>query len=108
VLLLEIVRLANAKYDARRLEEDGSLVIRSTDLLRFGFGKRKTGSDHAPSRNSSVSEPPTGGGSKPDEKGQLRSLLLVLTKAAKAQSRHPMQQARPGSWTARFEGIIRI
>ena len=41
VLLPEVERLANAKYDARRLEEDGGLLIRSTDLVRYGFEKRK-------------------------------------------------------------------
>jgi hypothetical protein len=88
VLLLEIVRLANAKYDAGRLEEDGSLVIRATDILRFGFENRKTRSDYAASRNDQL---PKGEGSKPDEKGLLRSLLSVVTKAAKAQSSHPMR-----------------
>jgi hypothetical protein len=37
VILPEIERLANAKYDAGRLEEDGGLLIRSTDLVRYGF-----------------------------------------------------------------------
>jgi hypothetical protein len=41
VLLLEIERLANAKYEAGRLEEDGGLLIRSTDLVRYGFQGRK-------------------------------------------------------------------
>lgn len=41
VLLPEIERLANAKYDARRLEEDGGLLIRSADLVRYGFERRK-------------------------------------------------------------------
>ena len=41
VLLLEIERLANAKYQAGRLEEDGGLLIRSSDLVRYGFQKRK-------------------------------------------------------------------
>jgi hypothetical protein len=41
VLLPEIERLANAKYDAGRLEEDGGLLIRSSDLVRYGFEKRK-------------------------------------------------------------------
>jgi hypothetical protein len=40
VLLPEIERLANAKYDARRLEEDGGLFIRPADLVRYGFEKR--------------------------------------------------------------------
>jgi hypothetical protein len=38
VLLPEIERLANTKYEAGRLEEDGGLLIRSTDLVRYGFG----------------------------------------------------------------------
>jgi hypothetical protein len=41
VLLPEIERLANAKYDAGRLEEAGGLLIRSTDLVRYGFQKGK-------------------------------------------------------------------
>jgi hypothetical protein len=41
VLLPEIERLANAKYNAGRLEEDGGLLIRSTDLVRYGFQKGK-------------------------------------------------------------------
>ena len=41
VLLPEVERLANAKYDARRLEEDGGLLIRPADLVRYGFEKRK-------------------------------------------------------------------
>jgi hypothetical protein len=36
VLLREIERLARAKYRPDRLE-DGALVIRSADLLRYGF-----------------------------------------------------------------------
>jgi hypothetical protein len=36
-LLQEIERLANAKSDAGRFEEDGALVIRDVDLLRYGF-----------------------------------------------------------------------
>jgi hypothetical protein len=36
-LLPEIERLANAKSSAGRFEEDGMLVIRTVDLLRFGF-----------------------------------------------------------------------
>jgi hypothetical protein len=36
-LLPEIERLANAKSDAGRFEEDGALVIRAVDLLRYGF-----------------------------------------------------------------------
>jgi hypothetical protein len=40
VLLPEIERLVNAKYDAGRIEKDG-LVIRSVDLLRYGFQRRE-------------------------------------------------------------------
>ncbi len=36
-LLLELERLANAKYDAGRFEENGWLVIWPADLLRYGF-----------------------------------------------------------------------
>jgi hypothetical protein len=36
-LLQEIERLVNAKSDAGRFEEDGVLVIRDVDLLRYGF-----------------------------------------------------------------------
>jgi hypothetical protein len=36
-LLPEIERLANAKSDAGRFEENGTLVIRTADLLRYGF-----------------------------------------------------------------------
>jgi hypothetical protein len=41
VLLAEIERLANAKCDAGRFEEDGRLLIRPVDLLRHGFGRRR-------------------------------------------------------------------
>jgi hypothetical protein len=37
VLLPEIERLANAKCDAGRFEENGWLVIRPVDLIRYGF-----------------------------------------------------------------------
>jgi hypothetical protein len=40
VLLPEIERLVNAKYDAGRFDEDGWIVVRSVDLLRFGFRAR--------------------------------------------------------------------
>jgi hypothetical protein len=39
-LLPEIERLANAKCDAGRLEENGCLVIWPVDLLRYGFQSR--------------------------------------------------------------------
>jgi hypothetical protein len=41
LLLLEIERLVNAKCDAGRFEEDGGLLIRPTDILRYGFRGRK-------------------------------------------------------------------
>ena len=37
VLIPELDRLAIAKYRAGRLEDDGGLVIRDSDLLRYGF-----------------------------------------------------------------------
>jgi hypothetical protein len=40
-LLPEIERLVNAKCDAGRFEEDGAVVIRPVDILRFGFQARK-------------------------------------------------------------------
>jgi hypothetical protein len=36
-LLPEIERLANAKFEAGRFEENGVLAIREVDLLRYGF-----------------------------------------------------------------------
>lgn len=39
-LLPEIERLANAKGQAGRFDEDGVLVIREIDLLRYGFETR--------------------------------------------------------------------
>lgn len=41
VLLPELERLVTAKYNAGRLEEDGWIVIRSADLLRYGFRARR-------------------------------------------------------------------
>jgi hypothetical protein len=41
VLLPEIERLANVKYDTGRFEEDGGILIQSADILRFGFQARK-------------------------------------------------------------------
>jgi hypothetical protein len=41
VLLAEIERLVNAKCDAGRFEEDGGLMIRPVDLLRYGFQRQK-------------------------------------------------------------------
>ena len=46
-LLPEIERLANAKSDAGRLEEDGTLVIRTADLLRYGFQDKSAASESA-------------------------------------------------------------
>jgi hypothetical protein len=42
VLLPEIERLVNAKYDAGRFEEDGWIVVQSVDLVRYGFGRTKS------------------------------------------------------------------
>jgi hypothetical protein len=39
-LLLEIERLANAKFHARRSEENGELVIACADVLLYGFEAR--------------------------------------------------------------------
>jgi hypothetical protein len=89
VLLREVVRLANAKYHAGRLEEDGGLLIRSTDILRFGFGNRQAASDHVNSRNDQLSEALEGEGSTPDKKDRFRSLLSIVTRAAKVQSLAP-------------------
>ena len=38
VLVPEIQRLVRAKLRPERLEENGGLVIRPSDLLRYGFG----------------------------------------------------------------------
>ena len=46
-LLPEIERLANAKSDAGRFEEDGALVIRTADLLRYGFQAKPAASKSA-------------------------------------------------------------
>jgi hypothetical protein len=37
VLLREIERIANKKYNAGRIEQSGDLAIRIADLLRYGF-----------------------------------------------------------------------
>jgi hypothetical protein len=50
-LLPEIERLANAKSDAWRFEEDGALVIRPADLLRYGFQAKSATSDPATSKS---------------------------------------------------------
>jgi hypothetical protein len=42
-LLPAIERLANSKCDAGRFEENGSIVIRPVDLLRYGYqGQEKS------------------------------------------------------------------
>ena len=41
VLLPELERIVNAKCDAGKFEEDGGIIIRPTDLLRYGFQRRK-------------------------------------------------------------------
>ena len=37
VLLPELDRLASAKYRAGRLEEDGSILVREAELLRYSY-----------------------------------------------------------------------
>jgi hypothetical protein len=37
VLLPELDRLASAKYRAGRFEQDGSILVREADLLRYGY-----------------------------------------------------------------------
>src|SRR5258708_2618707 len=39
-IVTEIERLANAKYNAARIEETGMLVIRLADLILYGFQAR--------------------------------------------------------------------
>ncbi len=46
-LLPQIERLANAKSDAGRFEEDGTLAIRPADLLRYGFQTKSEASSSA-------------------------------------------------------------
>jgi hypothetical protein len=41
VLLAEIERLVNAKFDAERFEEGGGLAIQPADIVRYGFERRK-------------------------------------------------------------------
>jgi hypothetical protein len=41
-------RLASTKYRAGRLEENGEIVIRAADLLRYGFGSVRVHSVRAP------------------------------------------------------------
>jgi hypothetical protein len=93
VFLLEIVRLANAKYHAGRFEDDGGLVIRPIDILRFGFENRKTGSDHVASRNDQLPETTeVAEDANIDKKWRLLSLLSVVTRSTTAQVSHPMRQ----------------
>jgi hypothetical protein len=40
VVVSELVRLANAKYNAARYAENGELLIHLPDLLLYGFAKR--------------------------------------------------------------------
>jgi hypothetical protein len=42
VVLPLLDRLASTKYRAGRLEENGEIVIRGADLLRYGFGAVRT------------------------------------------------------------------
>jgi hypothetical protein len=37
VLIPELDRIATTKYRAGRIEENGELLIRTSDLLRYGF-----------------------------------------------------------------------
>jgi hypothetical protein len=41
VLLPELERIVNAKCDAGKFEEDGGIIIRPADLLRYGFHRRR-------------------------------------------------------------------
>jgi hypothetical protein len=95
VLLPEIERLANAKYEVGRLEEDGGLLIRSTDLVRFGFGKRKAGSRHPASETGRLQQPNRliADGSEADEDvRRLRSLLSAVTRAEEAKGWRPLRR----------------
>jgi hypothetical protein len=95
VLLPEIERLANAKYEVGRLEEDGGLLIRSTDLVRFGFGSRKAGSRHTGSEDAQLQQSNRliDDGSESDEElRRLRSLLSAVTGSEEANGRHPLRQ----------------
>jgi hypothetical protein len=48
VVLPLLDRLASTKYRAGRLEENGEIVIRGADLLRYGFGTVRAHGVHAP------------------------------------------------------------
>jgi len=56
-LLPEIERLANIKRDAGRFDEDGTLVIRPADLLRYGF-QAKSAAAKATAANSLAPKSP--------------------------------------------------
>jgi hypothetical protein len=47
-LLPEIERLANAKFVAGRFDENGVLVIREVDLLRYGFQAKSAAYPQSP------------------------------------------------------------
>jgi hypothetical protein len=48
VVLPVLDRLASTKYRAGRLEENGELVIRGADLVRYGFGSARAHGMRAP------------------------------------------------------------
>jgi len=48
VVLPLLDRLASRKYHAGRLEENGEIVIRGADLLRYGFGSVRVRTARAP------------------------------------------------------------
>jgi hypothetical protein len=54
----QIERLAKAKYRAGRIEENGELVIRSVDLLRYGF-RGGANPSHDPVQSVAVAETST-------------------------------------------------
>jgi len=95
VLLPEIERLANAKFEVGRLEEDGGLLIRSADLVRFGLGGGKAGSRHTASENGQLqqSNRVIDDGSEADEEvRRLRSLLSAVTGPEEANGWHPLRR----------------
>ena len=63
----EIEHLALAKYCAGRIEEDGTLVIRTADLLRFGF------------RNELDEAAALEAGGRDQVNSQLRNLLTAVS-----------------------------
>ena len=48
VVLPVLDRLASTKYRAGRLEENGEIVIRAADLVRYGFYANRSGAPRAP------------------------------------------------------------